>query len=156
MGRVVLAGFPLLDVKVKTYLMVHSMRWIHLAMACWKLRRWRFPSTIPESGVHNTWTYHEVDVFCPDDNAVMLRLTWNLSSRPWLNHKMLAQLACVLKVKFATERNVSVTSVLCRTMDFWRRGQFSMGIPALLTSCPRNVAEEVIKETKEREAAAKE
>jgi len=51
MGRGVLAGFPLLDVKVNLF-DVHSMRWIHLQMAFEIAAMGAFPSNQFRKRVH--------------------------------------------------------------------------------------------------------
>ncbi len=150
MDEGVLAGFPLLDVKVTlvdgAYHAVDSS-----AVAFEIAARGAYRQTIPKAGPQLIEPIMKVDVFTPEDNVG--DVIGDLNRRRGM---IKAQEAGPTGVRVKAEAPLSDMFGYIgdlRTMTSGR-GQFSMEFDHY-APCPKNVAEEVIKEVKEREAAKK-
>ncbi len=146
----VLAGFPLLDVKVTlvdgAYHAVDSS-----AVAFEIAARGAYRQTIPKAGPQLIEPIMRVDVFTPEDNVG--DVIGDLNRRRGM---IKAQEAGPTGVRVKAEAPLSDMFGYIgdlRTMTSGR-GQFSMEFDHY-SPCPKNVAEEVIKEVREREAAKK-
>lgn len=150
MNRGILAGFPLLDVKINlvdgAYHAVDSS-----AMAFEIAAMGGFRQTIPKAGPQLLEPIMKVDVFCPDDNVGDVIGDLN-RRRGMIKSQDAAATGVRIKAEVPLSEMFGYIGSL-RTMTSGR-GQFSMEFLHYLP-CPRNVAEEVIQETKEREAATK-
>ena len=150
MGRGVLAGFPLLDVKVNLFDgAFHAVD--SSAMAFEIAAMGAFRQTIPKAGPQLLEPIMKVDVFCPDDNVGDVIGDLN-RRRGMIKSQDAGATGVRIKAEVPLSEMFGYIGTL-RTMTSGR-GQFSMEFLHYLP-CPRNVAEEVIKEVKEREAAAK-
>jgi len=150
MDEGVLAGFPLLDVKVTlvdgAYHAVDSS-----AVAFEIAAKGAYRQTIPKAGPQLIEPIMKVDVFTPEDNVG--DVIGDLNRRRGM---IKAQEAGPTGVRVKAEAPLSDMFGYIgdlRTMTSGR-GQFSMEFDHY-APCPKNVAEEVIKEVKEREAAKK-
>ena len=146
----VLAGFPLLDVKVTLvdggYHAVDSS-----AVAFEIAAKGAYRQTIPMAGPQLIEPIMKVDVFTPEDHVG--DVIGDLNRRRGL---IKAQEAGPTGVRIKAECPLSDMFGYIgdlRTMTSGR-GQFSMEFSHYMP-CPKNVSEEVIKEVKEREAAKK-
>jgi len=148
MGEGVLAGFPLLDVKITlvdgAFHAVDSS-----AVAFETAARGAYRQTIPQAGPQLMEPIMKVDVFVPEDHVG--DVIGDLNRRRGM-----------IKSQEPTPTGVRVKADVplsdmfgyigdLRTMTSGR-GQFSMEFEHYMP-CPRNVAEEVIKEVNERRAA---
>lgn len=150
MGRGVLAGFPLLDVKVNLFDgAFHAVD--SSAMAFEIAAMGAFRQTIPKAGPQLLEPIMKVDVFCPDDNVGDVIGDLN-RRRGMIKSQDAGPTGVRIKAEVPLSEMFGYIGSL-RTMTSGR-GQFSMEFLHYLP-CPRNVSEEVIKEVKEREAAAK-
>ena len=150
MGRGVLAGFPLLDVKINLFDgAFHAVD--SSAMAFEIAAMGAFRQTIPKAGPQLLEPIMKVDVFCPDDNVGDVIGDLN-RRRGMIKSQDAGATGVRIKAEVPLSEMFGYIGTL-RTMTSGR-GQFSMEFLHYLP-CPRNVAEEVIKEVKEREAAAK-
>ena len=150
MDEGVLAGFPLLDVKVTlvdgAYHAVDSS-----AVAFEIAAKGAYRQTIPKAGPQLIEPIMKVDVFTPEDHVG--DVIGDLNRRRGM---IKAQEAGPTGVRIKAEAPLSDMFGYIgdlRTMTSGR-GQFSMEFDHY-APCPKNVAEEVIKEVKEREAAKK-
>jgi len=150
LDRGVLAGFPCLDVKVNltdgAYHAVDSS-----AMAFELAARGAYRQSMPKAGPQLLEPIMKVDVYTPEDHVG--DVIGDLNRRRGM---IQSQEAGVTGVRI--KANVPLSEMFgyigdLRTMTSGR-GQFSMEFENYMP-CPRNVAEDVIKEVKEREAAAK-
>ena len=146
----VLAGFPLLDVKVilvdGAYHAVDSS-----AVAFETAARGAYRQTIPKAGPQLMEPIMKVDVFVPEDHVG--DVIGDLNRRRGMI-KSQEPAATGVRIK----ANVPLSDMFgyigdLRTMTSGR-GQFSMEFEHYMP-CPRNVSEEVIKEVKERKEAKK-
>ncbi len=148
MDQGVLAGFPCLDVKVTltdgSYHAVDSS-----AMAFELAARGAYRQSMPKAGPQLMEPIMKVDVFTPDDHVG--DVIGDLSRRRGM---IKSQEAGATGIRIKSEAPLAEMFGYIgdlRTMTSGR-GQFSMEFSHYLP-CPKNVAEEVIKEVKEREAA---
>ena len=149
MDQGVLAGFPLLDVKITlvdgAYHAVDSS-----AVAFETAARGAFRQSMPKAGPQLLEPIMKIDVFTPEDNVG--DVIGDLNRRRGM---IKAQEAGPTGVRVKAEAPLSEMFGYIgdlRTMTSGR-GQFSMEFDHY-APCPKNVADEVIKETKERNAAA--
>jgi len=146
----VLAGFPLLDVKITlvdgAFHAVDSS-----AVAFETAARGAYRQTIPKAGPQLMEPIMKVDVFVPEDHVG--DVIGDLNRRRGM---IKAQEAAATGVR--VKANVPLSEMFgyigdLRTMTSGR-GQFSMEFEHYMP-CPKNVSEEVIKEVNERRAAKK-
>ncbi|EMR13195.1 elongation factor G [Methylophaga lonarensis MPL] len=150
MGRGVLAGFPLLDVKVNLFDgAFHAVDSSAIAFELAAMGGFR--QSIPKAGPQLLEPIMKVDVFTPDDNVGDVIGDLN-RRRGMIKSQDAGATGVRIKAEVPLSEMFGYIGTL-RTMTSGR-GQFSMEFLHYLP-CPRNVSEEVIKETKEREAAAK-
>ena len=150
MGRGVLAGFPLLDVKINLF--DGSFHAVDSSAIAFELAAMGgFRQSIPKAGPQLLEPIMKVDVFCPDDNVGDVIGDLN-RRRGMIKSQDAGATGVRIKAEVPLSEMFGYIGSL-RTMTSGR-GQFSMEFLHYLP-CPRNVADEVIKETKEREAAAK-
>ena len=150
MDEGVLAGFPLLDVKVT--LMDGGYHAVDSSAVAFEIAaRGAYRQTIPKAGPQLIEPIMKVDVFTPEDHVG--DVIGDLNRRRGM---IKAQEAGPTGVRIKAECPLSDMFGYIgdlRTMTSGR-GQFSMEFSHYMP-CPRNVSEEVIKEVKEREAAKK-
>ncbi len=150
MDEGVLAGFPLLDVKVT--LMDGAYHAVDSSAVAFEIAaRGAYRQTIPQAGPQLIEPIMKVDVFTPEDHVG--DVIGDLNRRRGM---IKAQDAGPTGVRIKAEAPLSDMFGYIgdlRTMTSGR-GQFSMEFSHYLP-CPKNVAEVVIKEVKEREAAKK-
>ncbi len=150
MDNGVLAGFPVLDVKVTlldgAYHAVDSS-----AMAFELAARGAFRQTLPKAGAQLIEPIMKIDVFTPDDHVGDVIGDMN-RRRGMIKSQESGPTGVRIKVDAPLSEMFGYIGDL-RTMTSGR-GQFSMEFSHYLP-CPKNVAEEVIKEVKEREEAKK-
>lgn len=150
MVRGVLAGYPLLDVKVNLFDgAFHAVD--SSAMAFEIAAMGAFRQTIPKAGPQLLEPIMRVDVFCPDDNVGDVIGDLN-RRRGMIKSQDAAAMGVRIKAEVPLSEMFGYIGSL-RTMTSGR-GQFSMEFLHYLP-CPRNVSDEVIKAAKEREEAAK-
>ena len=149
MDEGVLAGFPLLDVKVT--LMDGAYHAVDSSAIAFEIAaKGAYRQTIPQAGPQLIEPIMKVDVFTPEDHVG--DVIGDLNRRRGM---IKAQEAGPTGVRIKAEAPLSDMFGYIgdlRTMTSGR-GQFSMEFAHYLP-CPKNVAEEVIKEVKERQAAA--
>ncbi len=146
----VLAGFPCLDVKINltdgAYHAVDSS-----AMAFELAARGAYRQSMPKAGPQLLEPIMKVDVFTPEDHVG--DVIGDLNRRRGMIQSQEAGATGVrIKASVPLSEMFGYIGDL-RTMTSGR-GQFSMEFESYLP-CPKNVAEEVIKEVKERAAAKK-
>ena len=150
MGNGVLAGFPCLDVKITlldgAYHAVDSS-----AMAFELAARGAFRQTMPKAGAQLIEPIMKVDVFTPEDHVGDVIGDMN-RRRGMIKSQEAGPTGVRIKCDVPLSEMFGYIGDL-RTMTSGR-GQFSMEFSHYLP-CPKNVAEEVIKEVKEREEAKK-
>ena len=150
MDNGVLAGFPVLDVKVTlldgAYHAVDSS-----AMAFELAARGAFRQTMPKAGAQLIEPIMKVDIFTPEDHVGDVIGDMN-RRRGMIKSQESGPTGVRIKVETPLSEMFGYIGDL-RTMTSGR-GQFSMEFSHYLP-CPKNVAEEVIKEAKEREEAKK-
>jgi elongation factor G len=148
MDQGVLAGFPLLDVKVT--LMDGSYHAVDSSAVAFEIAaKGAYRQTIPKAGPQLIEPIMKVDVYTPEDHVG--DVIGDLNRRRGM---IKAQEAGPTGVRIKAEAPLSDMFGYIgdlRTMTSGR-GQFSMEFSHYLP-CPKNVAEEVIKEVKERNAA---
>jgi elongation factor G len=150
MGRGVLAGFPLLDVKVNLF--DGSFHAVDSSAIAFELAAMGgFRQSIPKAGPQLLEPIMKVDVFTPEDNVGDVIGDLN-RRRGMIKSQDAGATGVRIKAEVPLSEMFGYIGSL-RTMTSGR-GQFSMEFLHYMP-CPRNVAEEVIKETKEREAAKK-
>ena len=150
MDNGVLAGFPVLDVKITlmdgAYHAVDSS-----AMAFELAARGAFRQTMPKAGAQLIEPIMKIDVFTPEDHVGDVIGDMN-RRRGMIKSQESGPTGVRIKVDAPLSEMFGYIGDL-RTMTSGR-GQFSMEFSHYLP-CPKNVAEEVIKEVKEREEAKK-
>ncbi len=150
MDKGVLAGFPVLDVKVTltdgAYHAVDSS-----AMAFELAANGAFRQTMPKAGPQLIEPIMKVDIFTPEDHVGDVIGDMN-RRRGMIKSQEPGPTGVRIKVDAPLAEMFGYIGDL-RTMTSGR-GQFSMEFSHYMP-CPKNVAEEVIKEVKEREAAKK-
>ena len=150
MGRGVLAGFPLLDVKVNLFDgAFHAVDSSAIAFELAAMGGFR--QSIPKAGPQLLEPIMKVDVFTPEDNVGDVIGDLN-RRRGMIKSQDAGATGVRIKAEVPLSEMFGYIGSL-RTMTSGR-GQFSMEFLHYMP-CPRNVADEVIKETKEREAAKK-
>ncbi len=149
MDRGVLAGYPCLDFKVT--LVDGSFHPVDSSAIAYELAaRAGYRQTMPKAGPQLMEPIMKVDVFTPEDNVGdvigdLNRRRGMIKSQEPSSTGVRIKAECPLSEMFGYIGDL-------RTMTSGR-GQFSMEFLHYLP-CPRNVSEQVIKEAKEREAAA--
>ena len=150
MQKGVLAGFPVLDVKVTltdgAYHAVDSS-----AMAFELAANGAFRQTMPKAGAQLIEPIMKVDIFTPEDHVGDVIGDMN-RRRGMVKSQEAGPTGVRIKVDAPLAEMFGYIGDL-RTMTSGR-GQFSMEFSHYMP-CPKNVAEEVIKEVKEREEAKK-
>jgi len=147
MNRGVLAGFPCLDFKVT--LMDGSFHAVDSSAIAYEIAaKGAYRQSMPKAGATLLEPIMKVDVFTPDDHVG--DVIGDLNRRRGM---ILGQESGPTGVRIKAEVPLSEMFGYIgdlRTMTSGR-GQFSMEF-AHYSACPKNVAEDVIKEVKEREA----
>ncbi|HIQ16283.1 MAG TPA: elongation factor G [Leucothrix sp.] len=150
MDNGVLAGFPVLDVKITlmdgSYHAVDSS-----AMAFELAAKGAFRQTMPKAGAQLMEPIMKVDVFTPEDHVGDVIGDMN-RRRGMIKSQEPGPTGVRIKIDTPLSEMFGYIGDL-RTMTSGR-GQFSMEFSHYMP-CPKNVAEEVIKEVNEREAAKK-
>ena len=146
----VLAGFPLLDVKINlidgAYHAVDSS-----AVAFEIAARGAYRQTIPKAGPQLMEPIMRVDVFIPENNVG--DVIGDLNRRRGMI-KSQEKTSTGVRIKASVPLSDMFGYIGDLRTQTSGRGQFSMEF-AHYKPCPRNVAEEVIKEVNERRAAKK-
>ena len=148
MGRGVLAGYPCLDFKVT--LIDGAFHAVDSSAIAFELAaRAGYRQTMPKAGPQLMEPIMKVDVFTPDDNVGdvigdLNRRRGMIKSQEPGSTGVRIKAECPLSEMFGYIGDL-------RTMTSGR-GQFSMEFSHYLP-CPNSVAEEVIKEAKERREA---
>jgi len=150
MDNGVLAGYPTLDVKVTltdgAYHAVDSS-----AMAFELAARGAFRQTMPKAGAQLIEPIMKIDVFTPEDHVGDVIGDMN-RRRGMIKSQESGPTGVRIKVDAPLSEMFGYIGDL-RTMTSGR-GQFSMEFSHYMP-CPKNVAEEVIKEAQERAEAKK-
>jgi elongation factor G len=147
MNKGVLAGFPMLDVKFTLF--DGSFHAVDSSAIAFELAAMGgFRQSIPKAGPQILEPIMKVDVFCPDDNVGDVIGDLN-RRRGMIKSQDSASTGVRIKGEVPLSEMFGYIGTL-RTMTSGR-GQFSMEF-LHYAPCPRNVADEVIKATKEREA----
>ena len=150
MDKGVLAGFPLLDVKVNLFDgAFHAVDSSAIAFELAAMGGFR--QSIPKAGPQLLEPIMKVDVFTPEDNVGDVIGDLN-RRRGMIKSQDAGATGVRIKAEVPLSEMFGYIGSL-RTMTSGR-GQFSMEFLHYMP-CPRNVADEVIKETKEREADKK-
>ncbi len=150
MDRGVLAGYPCLDFKVT--LMDGGFHPVDSSAIAYELAaRAGYRQSMPKAGPQLMEPIMKVDVFTPEDNVGDVIGDLN-RRRGMIKSQEPSSTGIRIKSEIPLSEMFGYIGDL-RTMTSGR-GQFSMEFLHYMP-CPRNVAEQVIKETKEREAAAK-
>ncbi|MCX4188758.1 elongation factor G [Methylophaga sp. OBS3] len=150
MSRGVLAGFPLLDVKINLF--DGSFHAVDSSAIAFELAAMGgFRQSIPKAGPQLLEPIMKVDVFSPDDNVGDVIGDLN-RRRGMIKSQDAGATGVRIKAEVPLSEMFGYIGTL-RTMTSGR-GQFSMEFLHYMP-CPRNVADQVIQEIKEREAAAK-
>ncbi len=148
MDKGVLAGFPLLDVKV--ILMDGAYHAVDSSAIAFELAaKAAYRRTIPKAGPQLLEPIMKVDVFTPEDHVGDVIGDLN-RRRGMIKSQEAGPTTVRIKADVALSEMFGYIGDL-RTMTSGR-GQFSMEF-SHYAPCPKNVAEDVIKEVKEREAA---
>jgi len=148
MERGVLAGFPCLDVKVT--LMDGAFHAVDSSALAFEIAaKGAYRQSIPKAGPQLIEPIMSVDVFTPDDHVGDVIGDLN-RRRGMIKSQESGATGVRIKAEAPLSEMFGYIGDL-RTMTSGR-GQFSMEF-AHYSPCPNNVAEAVIKETKEREAA---
>ena len=150
MDKGVLAGFPLLDVKIT--LTDGGFHPVDSSAVAFEIAaRGAYRQTIPKASPQLMEPIMKVDVFTPEDHVG--DVIGDLNRRRGMIKSQEPEVASVrVKADVPLSEMFGYIGDL-RTMTSGR-GQFSMEF-SHYSGCPKNVAEEVIKEVKEREAAKK-
>jgi len=150
MSRGVLAGFPLLDVKVNLF--DGSFHAVDSSAIAFELAAMGgFRQSIPKAGPQLLEPIMKVDVFTPDDNVGDVIGDLN-RRRGMIKSQDAGATGVRIKAEVPLSEMFGYIGSL-RTMTSGR-GQFSMEFLHYMP-CPRNVSDEVIKAVKEREAEKK-
>jgi len=148
MGQGVLAGYPVLDVKLT--LMDGAFHAVDSsAVAFETAARGAFRQSIPKAGAQIIEPIMKVDVFTPDDNVGDVIGDLN-RRRGMIQGQEAGPTGVRIKAECPLSEMFGYIGDL-RTMTSGR-GQFSMEFSHYLP-CPKNVSEEVIKEAEERKKA---
>ncbi len=146
----VLAGFPCLDVKVT--LVDGAFHAVDSSAIAFELAsRGAFRQSIPQAGPQLIEPVMKVDVFTPDDHVGDVIGDLN-RRRGMIKSQDSSGTGVNIKADVPLSEMFGYIGDL-RTMTSGR-GQFSMEF-SHYSPCPRNIAEDVIKEVKDREAAKK-
>jgi elongation factor G len=150
MDKGVLAGFPLLDVKVNLFDgAFHAVDSSAIAFELASMGAYR--QSIPKAGPQLLEPIMKVDVFTPEDNVGDVIGDLN-RRRGMIKSQDAGATGVRIKADVPLSEMFGYIGSL-RTMTSGR-GQFSMEF-LQYSPCPRNVSDEVIKEVQEREAAKK-
>jgi elongation factor G len=150
MNRGVLAGFPLLDVKVNLF--DGSFHAVDSSAIAFELAAMGgFRQSIPKAGPQLLEPIMKVDVFTPEDNVGDVIGDLN-RRRGMIKSQDAGATGVRIKADVPLSEMFGYIGSL-RTMTSGR-GQFSMEF-LQYNPCPKNVADEVIKQVQEREAAKK-
>ncbi|SFK21609.1 elongation factor G [Methylophaga sulfidovorans] len=150
MGKGVLAGFPLLDVKVNLFDgAFHAVDSSAIAFELAAMGAYR--QSIPKAGPQLLEPIMKVDVFTPEDHVGDVIGDLN-RRRGMIKSQDAGPTGVRIKADVPLSEMFGYIGSL-RTMTSGR-GQFSMEF-LQYNPCPRNVSDEVIKEVQEREAAKK-
>ncbi len=150
MDKGVLAGFPLLDVKVT--LVDGGFHAVDSSAIAFEIAaKGAYRQTIPKAGPQLIEPIMKVDVFTPDDHVGDVIGDLN-RRRGMIKSQEAGATGVRIKADVPLSEMFGYIGDL-RTMTSGR-GQFSMEFSHYY-ACPRNVSEEVIKEVKEREEAKK-
>ena len=150
MEKGVLAGYPCLDFKV--ILMDGAYHPVDSSAVAYELAaRAAYRQTMPKAGAQLMEPIMKVDVFTPDDNVGDVIGDLN-RRRGMIKSQEAGATGVRIKAECPLSEMFGYIGDL-RTMTSGR-GQFSMEFLHYMP-CPKNVAEEVIKETLEREASKK-
>ncbi len=150
MNQGVLAGFPVLDVHVN--LVDGGFHAVDSSAIAFEIAaKGAFRQTIPKAGAQLLEPIMKVDVFTPDDHVGDVIGDLN-RRRGMIQGQDAGPTGVRIKAECPLSEMFGYIGDL-RTMTSGR-GQFSMEF-AHYAACPKNVAEEVIKEVKERNAAKK-
>ncbi len=150
MDRGVLAGFPCLDFKVT--LTDGSFHAVDSSAIAYEIAaKGAYRQSMPKAGATLLEPIMKVDVFTPDDHVGDVIGDLN-RRRGMIQGQESGATGVRIKAEVPLSEMFGYIGDL-RTMTSGR-GQFSMEF-AHYSACPKNVAEDVIKEVKEREAAAK-
>ncbi len=150
MDRGVLAGFPCLDVKVN--LQDGAFHAVDSSAVAYELAsQAAYRQSMPKAGPQLLEPIMKVDVFSPEDNVGDVIGDLN-RRRGMIKSQEPGATGVRIKADVPLSEMFGYIGTL-RTMTSGR-GQFSMEFQQY-SPCPRNVADEVIKEVQEREAAKK-
>ena len=150
MNKGVLAGFPCLDVKVT--LMDGAFHAVDSSAIAFELAsRGAFRQSIPQAGPQLIEPVMKVDIFTPEDHVGDVIGDVN-RRRGMIKSQESGTTGVSIKCDVPLSEMFGYIGDL-RTMTSGR-GQFSMEF-SHYSPCPKNIAEDVIKEVKEREEAAK-
>ncbi len=150
MNRGVLAGFPCLDVKVN--LQDGAFHAVDSSAVAYELAaQAAYRQSMPKAGPQLLEPIMKVDVFSPEDNVGDVIGDLN-RRRGMIKSQEPGATGVRIKADVPLSEMFGYIGTL-RTMTSGR-GQFSMEF-LQYSPCPRNVADEVIKEVQEREAAKK-
>jgi len=150
MEKGVLAGFPCLDFKVT--LMDGSFHAVDSSAVAYEIAaKAAYRQTMPKAGPQLLEPIMKVDVFTPEDHVGDVIGDLN-RRRGMIQGQESGPTGVRIKAEVPLSEMFGYIGDL-RTMTSGR-GQFSMEFAHYL-ACPKNVAEDVIKEVKEREEAAK-
>lgn len=148
MGTGVLAGFPVLDVKIT--LVDGGFHAVDSSAVAFEIAaRGAFRQSIPKAGPQLIEPIMKVDVFTPDDHVGDVIGDLN-RRRGMIKSQEAGTTGVRIKAEVPLSEMFGYIGDL-RTMTSGR-GQFSMEFDHY-SPCPKNVAEEVIKEVQERNAA---
>ncbi len=148
MDKGVMAGFPLLDVKIT--LMDGAFHAVDSSAIAFELAaKAAYRRTIPKAGPQLLEPIMKVDVFTPEDHVGDVIGDLN-RRRGMIKSQEAGPTTVRIKADVALSEMFGYIGDL-RTMTSGR-GQFSMEF-SHYAPCPKNVAEDVIKEAQEREAA---
>jgi elongation factor G len=149
MGAGVLAGFPVLDVEIELY--DGSFHAVDSSAVAFEIAaKGAFRQSIPKAGPQLIEPIMNVDVFTPEDHVGDVIGDLN-RRRGMIKDQMAASTGVRIKADVPLSEMFGYIGSL-RTMTSGR-GQFSMEF-LNYKACPKNISEQVIKETKEREEAA--
>ncbi|MCX4192885.1 elongation factor G [Methylophaga sp. OBS1] len=150
MNRGVMAGFPCLDVKVN--LQDGAFHAVDSSAVAYELAaQAAYRQSMPKAGPQLLEPIMKVDVFSPEDNVGDVIGDLN-RRRGMIKSQEPGATGVRIKADVPLSEMFGYIGTL-RTMTSGR-GQFSMEF-LQYSACPRNVADEVIKEVQEREAAKK-
>lgn len=148
MGQGVLAGFPVLDVHVN--LIDGGFHAVDSSAVAFEIAaKGAFRQSIPKAGAQLIEPIMKVDVFTPDDHVGDVIGDLN-RRRGMIKSQDAGPTGVRIKAEVPLSEMFGYIGDL-RTMTSGR-GQFSMEFERY-SPCPKNVAEEVIKEVQERNAA---